>query len=415
MIERQILAEITESLAENAAVALLGPRQVGKNTLAHELLETHDAIYLDLERPSNLARLSDAEMYLSQHLDRLVILDEVHRLPELFRTLRGRIDQARRDGKGEGRYLLLGSASMELMNQSSESLAGRVAYKEMPPVLASERGTEMARETLWSRGGFPRSLLARSDRASRQWRDDFITTYLERDIPQLGPRIPAATLRRFWTMLAHQQGGLFNAADIARSLGVDAKTVASYRDLLIDLLLVRRLTPWHANTKKRLVKSPRIYVRDSGICHALLGLADQEALLGHPVAGGSWEGFVIENLIAAGRLGDHQIGFYRTSAGAEIDLVIELKGALWAIEIKRTSAPKLSRGFRNACDDLQPSRSFFVHGGTDRYPLTDQVEAIGLEDLMREISDNALGGAAGAPKKKGRPEDRPSIPRRQFT
>ena len=389
MLSRKLHREITQALDENPAVVLLGPRQVGKTTLAHDLLKERDAIYLDLERPSDLAKLTDPELYLTQHLDKLVILDEVHRLPELFQTLRGLIDQARREGRGEGRYLLLGSASMELMNQSSESLAGRVAYKELTPILSSELDDTTYRDTLWARGGFPRSLLARSDRASLQWRNDFISTYLERDIPQLGPRVPADTLRRFWTMLAHQQGGLFNAADIARSLGVDAKTVANDRDRMVDLLLVRRLMPWHANTKKRLVKSPKIYVRDSGICHALLGIADHDALLGHPVLGGSWEGFVIENLIAAGQLGSHQAGFYRTSAGAEIDLVIEVRGELLAIEIKCTASPKLSRGFHNACEDLLPAKAFFVYGGTERYPLTDTVEAIGLEALMAELAEKA--------------------------
>ncbi|WP_339743969.1 ATP-binding protein [uncultured Maricaulis sp.] len=386
MLNRELQAEINEALEENPAVVLLGPRQVGKTTLAHDLLEARDAIYLDLERHSDLAKLADPELYLMGHLDKLVILDEVHRLPELFQTLRGLIDQARRDGKDTGRYLLLGSASMELMNQSSESLAGRVAYRELTPILASELDDTVDEATLWARGGFPRSLLAKSDRASLQWRNDFISTYLERDIPQLGPRVPADMLRRFWTMLAHQQGGLFNAADLARALGVDSKTVANYRDLMIDLLLVRRLTPWYANTKKRLVKSPKIYVRDSGICHALLGLDTHEALLGHPVIGGSWEGFVIENLIAAGRLASHQVGFYRTSAGAEIDLVIERGKQLWAVEIKRTASPKLSRGFRNAVEDLRPTRSFYVYSGTERYPLAEGVEAIGLSELMRELS-----------------------------
>lgn len=389
MLNRKLQTEINEALGENPAVVLLGPRQVGKTTLAHDLLEARDAIYLDLERHSDLAKLADPELYLVSHLDKLVILDEVHRLPELFQTLRGLIDQARRDGKDTGRYLLLGSASIELMNQSSESLAGRVAYRELTPILASELDDTVDKATLWTRGGFPRSLLAKSDRASLQWRNDFISTYLERDIPQLGPRVPADMLRRFWTMLAHQQGGLFNAADLARALGVDSKTVANYRDLMIDLLLVRRLTPWYANTKKRLVKSPKIYVRDSGICHALLGLDTHEALLGHPVVGGSWEGFVIENLIAAGRLASHQVGFYRTSAGAEIDLVIERGKQLWAIEIKRTASPKLSRGFRNAVEDIRPTRSFYVYSGTERYPLAKGVEAIGLSELMRELSVNS--------------------------
>ena len=385
MLHRRIEQNINEALAQNPAVVLLGPRQVGKTTLAHQIAANRASIYLDLERPSDLAKLADPELYLREHFDKLVILDEVHRAPELFGTLRGLIDEARRLGQGDGRYLLLGSASMELMNQSSESLAGRVAYRELAPITASEVDGGHSLGDLFSRGGFPRSLLAASDSASLSWRRDFIRTYLERDIPQLGPRIPADTLRRFWTMLAHHQGGLFNAAEFARSLGVDAKTVANYRDLMIDLLLVRRLMPWHANTKKRLVKSPKVYVRDSGLCHALLGIADYEALLGHPVIGGSWEGFIIENICAAAQLEPHQISYYRTSGGAEIDLLIETGRELWAIEIKRTSAPKLSRGFRSAYDDLGPDRAFVLYPGEDRYPLAKGVEAIGVKELLATL------------------------------
>lgn len=386
MLERRLKAELARTLVENPAVVLLGPRQVGKTTLAHDIAASQTSVYLDLERPSDLAKLVDPELYLGDHLDKLVILDEVHRVPELFRVLRGLIDEARRRGRAEGRYLLLGSASMELMNQSSESLAGRVAYRELTPIMATELDGDTSIAQLWDRGGFPRSLLAPGARESINWRRDFIRTYLERDIPQLGTRIPADTLRRFWTMLAHHQGGLFNASEFGRSLGVDSKTVANYRDLMIDLLLVRRLMPWHTNTKKRLVKSPKVYVRDSGLCHTLLGIDSHDALLGHPVLGGSWEGFVIENLAAAGQLETHQLGFYRATGGAEIDLLIEHDGKLWAIEIKRTSTPKLTRGFHSACEDLQPDRAFFVYGGQERYRLAEGVEAIALPDLMAELA-----------------------------
>ncbi len=384
MIERRIAAELSELLDGTPAVALLGPRQVGKTTLALAIAEQRPSIYLDLESDTDRARLAEPELYLAEHEDKLVILDEVHRLPELFRNLRGLIDRGRRRGRKAGRFLLLGSASIDLLKQSGETLAGRIAYLEMHPI----DGLEVeARElgSLWVRGGFPDSFLAASDRASQRWRLDFIRTYLERDIPLLGPRIPAETLRRFWTMLAHHQGGLLNAAEFARALGVDGKTVASYLDLLVDLLLVRRLEPWHANIGKRLVKSPRVYVRDSGLTHALLGLGTQEGVLGHPVAGASWEGFAIETLAATAPAGT-QANFYRTAAGAEIDLLLALPGQrLWAIEIKRSLTPKVERGFYQACEDLAPERRIVVYPGSERFPLPHGVEAMPLQDAGREL------------------------------
>jgi predicted AAA+ superfamily ATPase len=314
-----------------------------------------------------------------------VILDEIQRTPQLFQSLRGLIDAGRRSGQGTGRFLVLGSASMDLLRQSSESLAGRIRYLELAPLDADEVGRER-QDALWLRGGFPQSLLAASDAASLRWRADFIRTYLERDIPQLGPRIPAETLRRLWTMLAHQQGGLLNAAALARALAVDGKTVASYLDLLVDLLLVRRLAPWHGNVRKRLVKAPKVYVRDSGLVHALLGITDREALLAHPVAGGSWEGMAIESLIAAAPRGT-EAHFFRTAAGAEIDLLLQLPGrpAPWAIEIKRAIAPKIERGFHLACDAVAPERRWVVYGGAERFPIAAGVEAIALADLCAEV------------------------------
>jgi predicted AAA+ superfamily ATPase len=320
------------------------------------------------------------------HSDKLVILDEVHRLPNLFQNLRGLIDRGRRTGKKTGRFLLLGSASMDLLQQSGETLAGRIAYLEMHPI----DGTEVPADdmnTLWVRGGFPDSFLASSDRVSQRWRQDFIRTYLERNIPLLGPRIPAETLRRFWTMLAHHQSGLLNAADFARALGVDGKTVASYLDLLVDLLLVRRLEPWHSNLGKRLVKSPRIYVRDSGIAHTLLGLTTQEEVLGHPVAGASWEGFVIETLIAAAPAGT-QANFYRTAAGAEIDLLLTPPGdRTWAIEIRRSLTPKVEKGFYLACEDIEPARRIVVYPGAENFPLRESVEAMALKSASQALLD----------------------------
>ena len=289
MISRRSGAQLKSLLEENPAVALLGPRQVGKTTLALELAQDVDSVYLDLESPSDRARLSDAELYLSDHEDRLVILDEVHRVPDLFQSLRGLIDRGRRRGRRSGRFLLLGSASMDLLRQSGETLAGRIAYLELSPFDVLEVGAE-DHDALWVRGGFPDSFLARDDTRSLSWRENFIRTYLERDVPQLGPRIPAETLRRFWVMLAHTQGGLLNAASLARGIGVSGKTIHRYLDLMVDLLLVRRLPSWQKNVGKRLVKSPKTYIRDSGIAHALLGLGSKEELLGHPVVGPSWGG-----------------------------------------------------------------------------------------------------------------------------
>jgi predicted AAA+ superfamily ATPase len=358
---------------------------VGKTTLALEIAAERDAVYLDLESGADRARLTEPELYFADHADELIVLDEVQRLPGIFESLRGIIDKGRREGKGKGRFLLLGSAAVDLLAQSSETLAGRVALVELTPLEITEVGENRGDE-LWIRGGFPPSFLAPGAEVSLRWRTDFIRTYLERDIPQLGPRIPAETLRRLWTMLAHSQGGLLNAAQLARGLGVSGVTVGHYLDLMVDLLLVRRLQPRLANVGKRLVRSPKVYVRDSGLVHALLGLVDKEAVLGHPVAGASWEGLVIENAIGAA--GDRaEPSFYRTSGGAEVDLVLSWRdGSEWAIEVKRSAAPKLERGMRSALDDLRPERSFVVYPGTERYRLDVGTEAIGLAELCAEIA-----------------------------
>jgi predicted AAA+ superfamily ATPase len=367
-------------LEQFPAVALLGPRQVGKTTLALQLAATTPSLYLDLEASADLARISEPSLFLQRHADKLVILDEVQRLPGLFAELRGLIDAGRRQGQANGRFLLLGSASVELIRQSSESLAGRIAFLELGGLHALELGAD-ALDKLWIRGGFPGSTLAATDGDSAEWRRQFIRTYLERDIPQLGPRLPAETLRRFWTMLAHGQGSLLNAAELGRSLGVDGKTVGRYLDLLVDLLLVRRLPPLLANVGKRLVRSPKVLVRDSGLIHTLLGLGDADAVLGHPVAGASWEGFVIETLLAVAPQGC-QGWFYRTAAGAEIDLVLEWSPQRrWAIEVKRSLSPRLGKGFHQARADLQPERTFVVTPSATGYPLADGVEVMGLAEL----------------------------------
>ncbi|MCB1766388.1 MAG: ATP-binding protein [Candidatus Competibacteraceae bacterium] len=386
MIPRRLQAVLNQHLDQYPAVALLGARQVGKTTLAQVIAATRPSIYLDLESAADHAKLTDPDLYLADHEDKLVILDEVHRLPGLFQNLRGLIDRGRQRGHRTGRFLLLGSAAIDLLKQSGETLAGRIAYIELDPIDALEINRADL-DTLWIRGGFPDSLLATDATLSLQWRRNFIRTYLERDIPQLGPRIPAETLRRFWTMLAHHQGGLFNAAELARGLGVDGKTVARYLDLLVDLLLVRRLPPWHVNMGKRLIKSPKVYVRDSGILHALLGLPDKEAVLGHPVIGFSWEGFVVETLLRIAPWGT-EANFYRTAAGAEVDLVLTLPASrVWAIEIKRSLAPKLERGFHSACADLEPEQCFIVYSGAERFRVSAHVQAINLVDLSAMLAD----------------------------
>ncbi len=394
MIPRRTENLVLDRLEHLPAVALLGPRQVGKTTLALGIAEGRSSIYLDLEAPPDREKLSDPTFYLSGHEDELVIIDEVQRLPELFAVLRGLIDNGRRKGKRSGRFLLLGSASADLLRQS-ETLAGRIAYIELPALVVLEV-PEDAQGKLWVRGGLPESFLAEHNASSLAWREDFIRTYLERDIPQLGPRIPAATLRRFWTMLAHVQGGLFNAAQLARGLAVDGKTVARYLDLLVDLMLVRRLQPHHANVGKRLVKSPKVYIRDSGIVHALLNIEDREALLGHPVAGASWEGFVIENLIAAAPQRTAPM-FYRSAAGAEIDLLLEMpRHGLWAVDIKRGLKARPEKGFFIACGDLKPQRRFVVNAGTDRYAIDADTEAIGLCQLTETLAAlQQLPGGSG--------------------
>jgi predicted AAA+ superfamily ATPase len=385
MIQRELATELKQRLAEVPAVVLTGPRQVGKTTLALAEAETRGALYLDLESERDRAKLAEPELYLEEHLGRLVILDEVHRTPGLFPVLRGLIDGARRGGRTTGLYLLLGSASLELLRQSGETLAGRVSYLELGPIGVLELANHAARDTLWVRGGFPDSLLASSDARSLRWREDFIRSYLERDIPQLGPRIAAETLRRFWTMLAHHQGGMLNVAQLARNIGVDARTARGYVDLMVDLLLVRRLPAWHANVGKRLVKSPKVFLRDSGLVHALLGIEDKEALLAHPVVGASWEGFVIENLLDA-RPPGVTAHYYRTSGGAEIDLLLARPdGSLWAIEVKRSLSPKVERGFQAACDDLSPERRLVVYPGVESYPLSGNVTTLPLERLVDEV------------------------------
>jgi len=392
MIERSLRPRVEAALEEFPVVAILGPRQVGKTTLAQEIAARRGAAharYLDLESTPDRARLSDPEPWFDAQEGRLVILDEIHRVPELFAVLRGVVDRRRRRGARVGQFLVLGSASLDLLRQSSESLAGRISFIELTPIHAGEVATDRRTiDRLWLRGGFPDSYLARSDEASLAWRTAFIRTYLERDIPQLGPRVPAETLRRFWTMLANAQGQQLNAARLASGLGVSGQTVSRYLDLLVDLLLVRRLEPWSGNIGKRLVRSPKVYVRDSGLVHALLRIAGTEDLVGHPVAGPSWEGMVLETLSAAA--GSAPVHFYRTAAGAEIDFIFEGRGRRrYAVEIKRSSTPAVGKGFWIGCTDIKATESIVTYLGDEPIPLGQKVRALGLRDAITWVRERA--------------------------
>ncbi len=382
MLKRTLYSKIETQLRKSAAVAILGPRQVGKTTLSQQLTQNIESIYIDLEDPRDVQKLADPGFYFDQYADRLIIIDEVQRRPDLFPILRSQIDRNRRKGHKFGQFLLLGSASNKLLNQSSESLAGRISYQELFPLNILEVG-DKNRDVLWLTGGFPQAYLEMD--TDFNWRLDFIRTYLERDIPALGTRIPAETLQRFWTMLAHNQGQMFNAAQIAGSLGVSGQSAARYLDLMVDLMLVRRLQPWHTNTKKRLVKSPKTYIRDSGIMHALLNISSFDDLLGRPVSGNSWEGFVIENILSI--CPRHVTPyFYRTATGNEIDLLLNHDGnELMAIEIKRSTAPKLSKGFHIACKDINPTSKWVVHLGDDEYKMPGEITVLSLERMMNKI------------------------------
>ncbi len=391
MIRRWVTPRIEQALNAQAAVAIIGPRQAGKTTLARSIADSWpSALYLDLESREDRDKLTDPTLFLRQFETSLVVLDEIHRAPEIFSTLRGLIDQGRRTGHGRGRFLVLGSASIDLLRQSGESLAGRISYIELGPFSVVELpADESTLLRLWLRGGFPGSYLAENDGASLQWRSDFIRTYLERDVPLLGPRVPAETLERFWTMLAHNQGALLNASRLASGLQISSPTVQRYIDLLTDLLLVRQLSPFHRNLGKRLVKSRKVYVRDSGLVHALLGIRTFNELAGHPVAGPSWEGMVIENLLEVAP--QHTMAsFYRTAAGAEIDLVLEIPGhGLWAIEIKRSLTGRPEKGFYSACQDLKPDHRFLVNAGKGQYPIDAETQAIGVRELAEMLGSLA--------------------------
>jgi len=377
--QRAILTEILKRLQSNPAVALLGARQVGKSTLAAMVMAQHpNAICLDLERPSDLNKLADPEAFFQQFQDRLICLDEIQRAPELFALLRSVIDRNQRNGQ----FLFLGSASRDLIRQSSESLAGRVSYLEITPFARIEV-PDLPIHQLWLHGGYPRSLLGMDDEVSFQWREDYIRTFLERDIPQLGFHIPANTLGRFWRMLAHSHGQTLNASKLADSMGVSGHTIRKYIDLLEQTFVVRALQPWSGNSKKRLVKSPKVYIRDSGLLHALLDIASMEQLFAHPVYGTSYEGFVIENIVT--QLPRWKASFYRTSSGAEMDLVLEKQGRRIAIEIKASTSPKLGRGNWSALEALQPDESFVVAPVDVSYPMSENVMVMPLDAMLEAL------------------------------
>lgn len=379
MIERTAYAdEVRRKLKANPIVAILGPRQVGKTTLAQAIARGRSHHFFDLEDPVSAARLAQPQTTLAP-LRGLVIIDEVQRQPELFALLRVLADRR----PVRARFLILGSASPQLARGVSETLAGRVAFVDLAGFDLSEVKSTAFRK-LWWRGGFPRSYLAPSDRASAEWRQDFIRTFLERDIPQLGLNIPAATLRRFWTMTAHFHGQIWNAADLARSLGASEPTARRYLDILSSTFMVRQMPPWFENLGKRQVKSPKVYVRDSGLLHALLALDNFAALEGHPRLGASWEGFALAEVLR--HTGDRDAYFWGTHAGAELDLMVTLRGQRVGFEFKYGDAPVMTKSMHIALQDLKLKRLFVVYPGKKFYPLDDSVEVVSVQDLPGKLA-----------------------------
>jgi hypothetical protein len=384
IIDRHLAGTIKRRLQNNPAVAILGPRQCGKTTLAGQIVKKfNQSVYLDLENPGDLAKLSDPLAFFSLHSDDLVCLDEIQRAPELFSTLRSIIDERARNAQ----FLILGSAGRDLIRQSSESLAGRIAYLDLTPFLISELEAAQKDDIrrLWLRGGFPRSYLAEDLDISFEWRQDFILTFLERDIGMLGFRMPPTRLGRFWKMCAHIHGSLLNASKLADSLGVSSHTVRSYIDLLEHTFMLRVLLPDAPNLKKRLVKSPKIYIRDSGILHALLAIRTHDDLLSHPILGASFEGFAMENILAFAK--NYEPSFYRTSAGAEIDLILRRGRRTLAFELKSSSVPRVSKGFWNALEDISPDEAYVVAPVKESYPLKGDVMVSPLQEILAKLQE----------------------------
>jgi len=382
-INRIITTAIEQKLKNMPGVVILGPRQCGKSTLAKAIIsEIGGAVYLDLERPSDVSKLRDPEAFFSLNSDKLICLDEIQRVPELFPVLRSVMDENRKNGQ----FIILGSASPDLIKQSCETLAGRISYFELTPFVLKEVSKDYHLKTLrklWLRGGFPRSYLAPNDKESIEWRLDFIRTFLERDIPQLGFRTPAKTIERFWRICAHLHGQLLNSSKLGESMGVSHHTVRSYIDMLEQSFVLRVLRPFESNLKKRLIKSPKIYIRDSGILHALLGIEDHNDLLGHPVYGPSWEGLVIENILSL--LPNWKASFYRTSSGSEIDLILERGNKRVAIECKGSTSPNLNRGFWNALSDIEFQEVWIIAPVREAYPIEKGVMVAPPHQLIEHL------------------------------
>ncbi len=365
-------------------LAILGPRQCGKSTLAKQLLQSYNSIYLDLENPDDLAKLAEPILFFNQHKDKIICLDEIQRLPEIFTILRSIID----DNNRNAQFILLGSASPQLLKQTSETLAGRIVYHELTPFLQSELPNTYTKDAIssyWFRGGFPRSVLAIDNEISEVWRKNFILTFLEKDIPNLGFGYPPEKIRRLWQMIAHSQGQLVNLTELGKSLGISHTMIRQYIDLLEQTYMIRVLQPYFGNTKKRITKTPKIYIRDTGILHSLLRISSPEIILGHPVAGSSWETMVIENIIS--QTSNYTHSFYRTSNGNEIDLILENGTNTFAIECKLSSAPKLSRSFYSVLDDVKAKFAWVVAPVNDSYLIKENVKVCNLETIIKDLTE----------------------------
>jgi len=378
-IRRRLEKDLLASLDSFPVVALIGPRQCGKSTLAKMILEGKRAVYIDLEKPSDRNKLRDPERFFELNRDVLICLDEIHHVPEIFQVIRSMVDTNKR----KGQFLILGSASPKLLKQSSETLAGRIRYLELAPfnLIETDPISKHPNPTkIWLRGGFPDSYLAKNDAISFDWRESFVRTFIERDVPQMGFSIASRHIERFWTMCAHTHGQVFNSSKLGDSLGVSYHTIRSYLDILDQMFILRTLRPFESNTKKRLIKSPKVFIRDSGILHALLGIESNNDLLGHPVYGSSWEGFVIETILAL--FPRWKASFYRTRSGSEVDLILERGTKKVAIECKASTSPQVSAGFYNALEDLGLKKAYIVSPVTDSYPINETVDVIPLNQLM---------------------------------